>query len=146
MNVFRPSADRSDDRLDACNSSEILLGGELAAPGAASDFQSSAASSALVTRVAPYSRIRRWHPADAALMTGPGTAPSGLPISVACPAVFREPERHPASMTAVALDPAAIRRLRMRKRHFVGAEPQGSSDTTAPVSTILVSSASWPLG
>ena len=49
-------------------------------PGrAATISQSSAASSALVTTIAANSRMRRWHPADAALVTGPGTAPRGLP-------------------------------------------------------------------
>jgi hypothetical protein len=107
---------------------------------------SSAASSALVMRVAPCSRMRRWVPADAALVTGPGTAPTGRPSAVAWFAVFSEPERHPASVTITVALLAAIIRLRWMNRHLVGGVPHGTSDTTAPDSTMRVRSASCPAG
>lgn len=40
---------------------------------------SSAIWSGFVTQTASYSLMRRWQPAEAALVTGPGTAPNGLP-------------------------------------------------------------------
>ena len=45
-----------------------------------------------------------------------------------------------------ALGMAAMSLLRCKNLHLVGAAPQGSSETTAPSSTILVRSASCPLG
>ncbi|MCW3041509.1 MAG: hypothetical protein JWM31_3414, partial [Solirubrobacterales bacterium] len=44
-----------------------------------------------------------------------GTAPSGRARAAACPAVFSDPERVPASITTVARLAAAIKRLRCRK-------------------------------
>ena len=81
---------------------------------------SSAIWSASTTHTASNSRSSRWHPADAGLVTGPGTAPSGRPSAAACPAVLSEPDRMPASSTTVASLAAAISRLRCRNRHFVG--------------------------
>ena len=51
--------------------------------GLAGSIYKSAASSVVVTSVAPNSRMRRWHPALAAEVTGPGTAPSGRPRAIA---------------------------------------------------------------
>src|SRR5437773_388495 len=41
-------------------------------------------SAARVTQLAPQSLMIRWHPADCADVTGPGTAISGLPRLAAC--------------------------------------------------------------
>ena len=73
---------------------------------------SSSTSSALVTHRASNSRRSRWHPAEAALVTGPGTAPSGRESAAACPAVLSDPLRQPASTTTVASASAAMSRLR----------------------------------
>ena len=66
-------------------------------------------------------------PAEAALVIGPGTAPTARPASRRAPAVFSEPLRQPASTTTVAEVSAAMSRFRCRNRHLVGAEPQGTS-------------------
>lgn len=50
------------------------------------DPYNSRTSAADVTQTASYSRSRRWHPADDADVTGPGTAPNGRPSVDACPA------------------------------------------------------------
>ncbi|OUD99665.1 hypothetical protein CMMCAS06_15860 [Clavibacter michiganensis subsp. michiganensis] len=85
-----------------------------------------------MTHTAWVSRRRRWHPDDDALVTGPGTAPSGLSSATAWFAVFSDPLRAPASTTTVAALTAAMRRLRRRNLQRVGDAPHGSSDTTAP--------------
>ena len=87
-------------------------------------------------QAAPNSRSSRWHPAEAALVTGPGTAPRGRPSDTPCPAVLSEPLRHPASTTTTAPARAAINRFRCRNLHFVGAEPHGTSLITAPVAAM----------
>src|SRR5690606_10958441 len=109
------------------------------APGSGA---SSAISAALVTQTASKSRINRWQPADAADVTGPGMAPSGLPSAAAWPAVLSEPDLHPASITTVAWLAAAMSLFRCKNLHLVGCDPGGSSETTAPDSTIRVSRAS----
>ena len=114
--------------------------------GRSSSGASSAISSAFVTQTAGNSRSIRWHPAEALLVTGPGTAPSGRPSAAAWPAVLSDPDRQPASTTTTARLAAAISRLRCRNRHLVGAVPHGTSETAAPVSMIRVSRASWPEG
>lgn len=43
----------------------------------------------------------RWHPLEAAEVRGPGTAPRLRPRAAAWPAVFRDPDLHPASVTIV---------------------------------------------
>jgi hypothetical protein len=58
-------------------------------------------SAALVMRVARWSRMRAWQPADMAGVTGPGAAISGRPRSLACLAVARVPLRAAASTTIV---------------------------------------------
>src|ERR1051326_8820686 len=65
-------------------------------------------SAARVTQVALHSLMIRWHPADWAEVTGPGTAISGLPRSAACRAVFRAPPRSPAPTITVAQARAAV--------------------------------------
>ena len=77
-------------------------------------------SSARVTHVAPHSLMIRWHPADWAEVTGPGTAISGLPRLAACCAVFRAPLRSPASTITVPQASAAMARLRTRNRILAG--------------------------
>ena len=89
-------------------------------------------SSTEVMSVASDSRSSRWHPTDAALVTGPGTAPSGRPRVNVWAAVFAAPERRPASTTTVAEARALMILLRCRKRQRVGACPTGSSETSAP--------------
>jgi hypothetical protein len=51
---------------------------------------------------------------DAALVTGPCTAPTARPRKCACPAVLRDPDRQPASTTTVAWVAAAINRFLAR--------------------------------
>jgi hypothetical protein len=77
-------------------------------------------SAARVTQLAPHSLMIRWHPADWAEVTGPGTAISDLPSSAACRAVFRAPLRSPASTITVPRLSAAMTRLRIRNRMRAG--------------------------
>ncbi len=77
-------------------------------------------SSARVTQVAPHSRMIRWHPADWAEVTGPGTAISGLPSWAAWRAVFSAPLRSLASTITVPPDSAAIVLLRTRNLRRAG--------------------------
>lgn len=79
-------------------------------------------SAALVTSLAP-PRMSAWHPADCAEVTGPGTAISGLPRSLAWRAVFMMPPRAPASMMTVPALSAAMRRVRCSSRSRVGLRP-----------------------
>ena len=103
-------------------------------------------SAARVTQVAPHSRMIRWHPADCAEVTGPGTAISGLPSSAACRAVFSAPLRSPASTTTVPQLSAAMVRLRTRNRSRAGWRPGGHSLTTRPCSAIVANRSAWPAG
>src|SRR5690625_6537380 len=67
-------------------------------------------------------------------VTGPGTAPNGLPNLAACRAVLSAPDRQAASTTTVAWARAAINLFRVKNRARVGAEPGGCSLITSPVS------------
>ena len=106
----------------------------------------SATSAASVTSTARPSRTSSWQPADAADVTGPGTAPTGRPSAAAVRAVLRAPLRSAASTTTVPVAMAAMSRLRCRNRERVGADPGGTSLTTAPSSTSAAMSAWWPCG
>ena len=77
---------------------------------------SSATSAASVTSTASVSRISAWQPAEAMLVTGPGTAPTGRWWSRASRAVVSDPDRRLASTTTVARARVAMIRLRARKR------------------------------
>ena len=81
--------------------------------------------------VAPLRASSR-HPTDIGASTAPGTAPSSRPYSMARRAVARAPERAPASTTTVAPLHAAIRRFRVRKRHFAGLAVGATSEIRAP--------------
>ena len=99
-------------------------------------------SAARVTQVAPHSLMIRWHPADWAEVTGPGTAISGLPSSAACRAVFSAPLRSPASTITVPQASAAMTRLRIRNRLRAGRRPGGHSLTTRPWAEIAANRSS----
>ena len=86
---------------------------------------------ASVTIRARPSPMSWWGPVLAALVTGPGIAPTLRPKSYACRAVCSAPERTPASTTIVVFDRAARSRLRARNRCRVGVAPGGVS-LTAP--------------
>lgn len=73
-------------------------------------------SSTEVMSDASDSRSSRWQPTEAALVTGPGTAPSGRPSVSAWAAVFAAPDLRPASTTTVADARALMMRLRCRSR------------------------------
>ena len=75
-----------------------------------------AASAALVTSTASPARMRTWQPADIADVTGPGTAITGRPSSLARRAVTIVPLRRAASTTRVPRASAAMTRLRARNR------------------------------
>ena len=103
-------------------------------------------SAALVTHSAPHSLMARWQPADAAEVTGPGTAISGRFRSRACRAVFSAPLRSAASTTTVPRLSAAISRLRTRNPGRVGARPGGRSLTSTPCAAMASNSSWWPRG
>jgi len=103
-------------------------------------------SSARVTHVAPQSLMIRWHPADCAEVTGPGTAISGLPSWAACRAVFSAPLRSPASTTTVPQASAAMVRLRTRNRNRAGWRPGGHSLITRPPAAMSANRSTWPAG
>ena len=134
------------DRASSARCSFALTDVAVPARVASIPSTSSATSSAVVTQVHGSSLSNRWHPADEADVTGPGTTPRGRPSSTAWWAVFSEPERQPASTTTVARHMAAMSRLRCRNRHFVGEKPGGISVITAPVAMMRCKSASCPLG
>ena len=134
----------SSDGSAGCLLEEGFLG--FVAPVPSGLTTSWATSSADVTHTAGVSLRSRWQPAELALVTGPGTAPTGRSRVKAWWAVLREPDRQPASMTAVAWPRAAMSRLRCKKRQRVGAQPHGSSLTTMPTSMMRLSSVSCPLG
>ena len=69
-------------------------------------------------------------------MTGPGTAPTKRPSSIAKSAVIRDPERSLPSTTTVPAPSAAMRRLRAGKVQRRGGSPGGSSETTQPVAAM----------
>ena len=79
-------------------------------------------------------------------MTGPGTAITTRPSSAAQDAVFRAPDRAPASTTTVPALRAAINRLRPRKLARSGRVPGASSVTTAPLAWIWFRSPLWLAG
>src|SRR5690554_939220 len=96
---------------------------------------------------ASYSRSRRWHPAEAALVIGPGTAPRPRPREAAWPAVLRLPERHPLSTTIVAAVVEAMTLFLERKRHLVGAASGATLEASAPpCSTMRWMRLWWPMG
>jgi hypothetical protein len=103
-------------------------------------------SAARVTQLAPQSLMIRWHPADCADVTGPGTAISGLPRVAACRAVFSAPLRSPASTTTVPQPSAAMTRLRTRNRVPAGRHPGGHSLTTRPWPAIAANRSAFPAG
>ena len=103
-------------------------------------------SAARVTQLAPHSLMIRWHPADWAEVTGPGTAISGLPRLAACRAVFRAPLRSPASTITVPQPSAAMTRLRTRNRILAGWRPGGHSLTTRPWAAIAANRSACPAG
>ena len=103
-------------------------------------------SPAQVTQVAPQSLMIRWHPADCAEVTGPGTAISGLPSSAACRAVFSAPLRSPASTITVPRVSAAMVRLRVRNRSRAGCRPGGHSLITRPCAVTSANRPAWPAG
>ena len=103
-------------------------------------------SAARVTQLAPHSLMIRWHPADWAEVTGPGTAISGFPRSAACRAVFRAPLRSPASTITVPQPSAAMTRLRTRNRILAGWRPGGHSLTIRPCAAIAANRSAWPAG
>ena len=92
------------------------------------------------------SRSRRCGPTLAALVTGPGTAPTLLPSSKACCATPNEPDRPAASTIAVVDASAAISRPRAMNRCRVGTAPGGTSLTRSPTSATRSSSSRWPVG
>jgi hypothetical protein len=75
-------------------------------------------------------------PAECGVVTRPGTAPTGRPISRATRAVTIAPDRSPASTTTVIAASAAMIRLRARNIHRHTVVPGPSSDTAAPPATI----------
>src|SRR5690625_1656568 len=79
-------------------------------------------------------------------VTGPGTAPNGRPSFTACRAVLSAPERKAASTTTVPRARAAIKRLRVRNRARVGAEPGGSSLTISPELATCSNTCALPRG
>ncbi len=91
-------------------------------------------------------RSRSWQPMEVAEVIGPGTAITTLPSAAAVVAVLRAPLRTPASTTTVAVDSAAISRLRTRNRCLAAWVPGGYSLSTSPVSAIRSSSEAWPEG
>ncbi len=95
-----------------------------------------------VTSAAPRVRISSCTPSDGALVTGPGTPMTTRFTRLAQFAVLRAPLRTAASTTTVPSEIAAIRRLRDRKRSFVGAQPGGASETTRPPEAAMYSSRS----
>ena len=107
---------------------------------------SSAISPASVTHTAPPSRSSRWQPAELALCTDPGTAPTARPRVSAWWAVFSAPDLHRASTTTVTEASAAMSRFRCRNRYRVGAEPGGTSARTAPWLATARSRSSLPEG
>ena len=103
-------------------------------------------SAAPVTQVAAHSLMIRWHPADCAEVTGPGTAISGLQRLAACRAVLSAPLRSPASTITVPQLNAAMVRLRIRNRSRAGRRPGGHSLTTRPWAAISANSSACPAG
>ena len=85
-------------------------------------------------------------PAEAAEVTGPGTAHTTRPIASAQDAVLAAPLRKPASTTTVARLSTATNRLRVRKRCRAGRTPGGYSVTSRPLADIRCSSAECPAG
>ena len=69
-------------------------------------------------------------------MTGPGTAPTVRPHSIAISAVISDPDRSAASTTTVTPAIAAINRLRAGNIQRNVGEPGGSSEITAPFERI----------
>ena len=67
-------------------------------------------------------------------MTGPGTAATTRPRSLARSAVISDPDRVAASTTIVTVASAAMIRLRAGKHQRWPVNPGGISDTTAPAS------------
>src|SRR5690606_32489630 len=88
------------------------------------------------TSTAAVSLISLFGVADIDEVTGPGTAITTRPRSLAHETVFLAPERAAASTITTPAPSAAISRLRARKLALTGCVPGGTSDTTAPLSTI----------
>jgi hypothetical protein len=57
-------------------------------------------------------------PSDSHEVTGPGTAPTSRPASIAIPEVISDPERSAASTTTVRFASAAMIRLRAGNVHL----------------------------
>lgn len=93
-----------------------------------------------VTSVARPCRMSSFGPMLAALVTGPGTAPTPRPRSRAARTVLIDPDRTPASGITVAPDSAASSRFRAMNRCLVGADPGGTSLTSRPTSPTRFSS------
>jgi hypothetical protein len=91
-------------------------------------------------------RMSSCTPWDWALVTGPGTPINWRFKRVAQLAVFSAPLRAAASTTTVPRVRAAIRRLRLRNRPRVGAQPGETSETTAEVRPRWPSSSWWADG
>lgn len=79
-------------------------------------------------------------PLLAALVTGPGTAPTPRPRSRVARTVLIDPDLTPASGITVAPDNAANSRFRAMNRCLVGADPGGTSLTSRPTSPTRFSS------
>ena len=77
--------------------------------------------------MARWSRMSAWQPADIREVTGPGTAMSGRPKSMACRAVLRVPLRTAASMITVPRPRAAMIGFLSRNWDRAGLVPGGEA-------------------